>query len=108
MRTLLFALGVLTLVGCKELGIRPAGPLAKSFPQPAPKPQPLPPAESTASKPPAIKPTPPTFEVTPGEVNADNANTLAQKLTAEIAADSKATANAPVTVEVSKVGKVKQ
>lgn len=106
MRTLLFALGVLTLVGCKELGIRPAGPLAKSLP-PTQTSQPLPPAESTASKPPAIKPTPPTFNVTPGEVTADNANAVVQKFAAELNADSKATANAPVTVEVSKVGRPK-
>ena len=111
MRTLLFALGVLTLVGCK--GIRPVGPLAplaKDSPITQKGQQPLPsaPAEPIASaKPPAIKPTPPTMIVTPGEVTADNAHVLAQKLSTELSTDSKATANLPVTAEISKVGRVK-
>lgn len=106
MRTTLFALAALSLVGCKELGIRPAGPLAKHVPV-VQSGQPLPPAEVAASRPPAVQPTPPTLTVTPGDVTADNGHTVAQKLAAELAADSKPTANAPVTVEVSKVGRVK-
>jgi hypothetical protein len=108
-RTLLFAIGVLTLVGCKGVGFRPVGPLAKDSPI-TQKGQPLPsaPAEPTASaRPPAIKPTPPTMIVTPGEVTADNAHVLAQKLSTELSTDSKATANLPVTAEISKVGRVK-
>ncbi len=107
MRTLLFALGALALVGCKELGVRPAGPLAKTMPISQTS-QPLPAApESTAARPPAIKPTPPSMTVTPGEVTADNAHALAQKLSAELTADSKATANLPVTTSVSHVGKMR-
>jgi hypothetical protein len=110
-RTLLFAIGVLTLVGCKGVGLRPVGPLAPLAKDPAiQKGQPLPsaPAEPTASaRPPAIKPTPPTMLVTPGEVTADNANVLAQKLSTELSTDSKATANLPVTAEISKVGRMK-
>ena len=112
MRTLLFALGVLTLVGCKGVGLRPVGPLAPLAKDPpsAQKGQPLPsaPAEPIASaRPPALKPTPPTMIVTPGEVTADNAHALAQKLSTELSTDSKATANLPVTAEISKVGRVK-
>ena len=109
MRTLLFAVAALSLVGCKEMGIRPAGPFAKNPPI-AQKAQPLPgaPVESTASaRPPAIKPTPPTMIVTPGEVTADNAHVLAQKLSTELTADSKAIANVPVTAEISKIGRVR-
>lgn len=110
MRTLLFAICVLGLVGCKELGVRPAGPLAKSLPV-TQSGQPLPPAPApatVASSPPALRPTPPTLSVVPGEVTADNATAVAQKLAAELNTDREATANAPVTVEVSKVGRVKQ
>jgi hypothetical protein len=109
-RTLLFALGALSLVGCKEMGIRPAGPFAKNVPITQTS-QPLPgaPTDSAASaRPPAIKPTPPTMIVTPGEVNADNAHILAQKLSTELTTDSKAVANVPVTVETSRLGRVKQ
>lgn len=107
MRTILFAICVLGLVGCKELGVRPAGPLAKSVPV-VQSGQPLPPTPATvASSPPALRPTPPTMLVTPGEVTADNATAVAQKFAAELNTDSKATANAPVTVEVSKVGRMK-
>lgn len=109
MRTLLFALAVLTLVGCKELGVRPAGPLAKYAPPPS-KSQPLPthaPDAIASAKPPAVKLTPPTMNVTPGEVTADNAHLLAQKLSSELTTDSKATANLPVTAEISKVGRVR-
>jgi hypothetical protein len=106
-RTLLFALGALALVGCKEMGVRPAGPLAKYAP-PTQKSQPLPMAapDAVASKAPAVKLAPPTMNVTPGEVTADNAHLLAQKLSSELTTDSKATANMPVTAEVSKVGRV--
>ena len=97
MKTLLFALGALALVGCKELGVRPAGPLAKSVPV-VQSGQPLPAAVATANRPPAIQPTPPTMIVTPGEVTADNSGAVAQKLAAELNTDSKPTANVPVTV----------
>lgn len=106
MRTILFALAALGLVGCKELGVRPAGPLAKKVPV-VQSGQPLPPADVAASRPPAVQPTPPTMLVTPGEVTADNASAVAQKFAAELNTDSKPTANAPVTVEVSKVGRYK-
>lgn len=109
MRTLLFALGALALVGCKGTALKPIGPLARD-PAPVQKGQPLPPApsESAASaRAPAIKPTPPTMIVTPGEVTADNAHALAQKLSSELSADGKATANLPVTAEISRIGRVK-
>ena len=114
MRALLFALCTLALVGCKELGVRPAGPFAKNLPvtqqgQPLKTAAPVPDAV-TAAKGPAVKaaqPAPPTLLVTPGEVNADNAHALAQKLSNELSTDSKATASAPVTVEVSKLGRVR-
>ena len=107
MKTLLFALGALALVGCT--GIHPVGPLAKEKPitqqgQPVPAAAPA----VAASRPPALKPTPPTMLVTPGDVTADP-YTAATKLTNELAADSKATPNAPVTAEVSHYkGGVKQ
>lgn len=109
MRTLLFALAALALVGCKGVGFRPVGPLAKEPPM-TQKGQPLPsaPAEPVASaRPIANKLTPPTMIVTPGEVTADNAHVLAQKLSTELSTDSKATANLPVTAEISKVGRIK-
>lgn len=106
MKTLLFALAALSLVGCKQLGVRPAGPLAKTTPL-LQSDQPLPPATVAASKVPAIQPTPPTMYVAPGDVNASTADAVVQKFAAELAEDSKRTANAPVTVEVSKVGRVK-
>ena len=109
MRTLLFALGALTLVGCKGVGFKPVGPLAKD-PSSVQQGKPLPsaPAEPIASaRPPASKPAPPTMYVTPGEVTADNAHVLAQKLSTELTTDSKATANLPVTAEISKVGRIK-
>ena len=113
MRTLLFALSLLALVGCKEMGIRPAGPFAKNVPitqqgQPLKlkNAEPAPDAVA-AARPPAIKPTPPTLIVTPGEVTADNAHILAQQLSNELSTDSKATANVPVTAEISRIGRVK-
>ena len=113
MRTLLFALCTLALVGCKEMGIRPAGPLAKSVPI-TQQGQPLKlknaeyaPDAVAAAKAPAIKPTPPTLLVTPGEVNADNAHVLAQQLSNELNTDSKAPANLPVTAEISRIGRVR-
>ena len=106
MKTFLFALGTLALVGCA--GIHPVGPMAKIMPQPKPKAQPAPPAEAVA-KVPAVKPTPPTMYVTPDEVTVDNPYVAATKLTSELAADSKAVPNAPVTAEISRYkGGVKQ
>jgi len=105
-KTLLFALGTLALVGCA--GIHPVGPMAKVLPQPQPKAPPAPPVE-TVAKVPAVKPTPPTMYVTPGEVTVDNPYVAASKLTSELAADSKTGPNAPVTAEISRYkGGVKQ
>lgn len=97
MKTLLLAIGMLALVGCKNM--TPIGPFAKEVPitqqgQPIPK---------SDTSPPAIRPTPPTMLITPGEVNADNAHTAASKLTSELSNDSKTTPNAPVTAEISRV-----
>ena len=110
MRMLLFALCTLALVGCKEMGLRPVGPLAKNLPitqqgKPLKNAEPAP--DAVASKAPAVKLAPPTMNVTPGEVTTDNAHLLAQKLSSELTTDSKATANVPVTAEVSKVGRVR-
>lgn len=101
MKTLLFALGALSLVGCS--GLKPVGPLAKQVPI-TQQGQPIPGVtDAAAAKPPALKPTPPSLFVTPSEVTAASAYDAAGKLAAEVNADSKATANAPVTVEVSRV-----
>jgi hypothetical protein len=106
MKTLFFALGALALVGCS--GLKPVGPLAKDVPitqqgKPIPGVTPDP-----AARAPAVRPTPPTMYVTPGDVNPDNPYLAAGKLSSEIAADSKATSNAPVTAEVSRIqGRVK-
>lgn len=107
MKTLFFATLVLGLVGCS--GLRPVGPLAKDKPI-TQKGQPLPAAApAVAARPPAVKPTPPTMYVTPGDVTLDNPTAAAGKLTNELAADSKATPNAPVTAEISRYkGGVKQ
>ncbi len=98
MKTLLFAIGILALAGCKNM--TPIGPFAKEVPI-TQQGQPIPKADS--APPPAIRPTPPTMLITPGEVNADNAHTAASKLTSELSNDSKATPNAPVTAEISRV-----
>ena len=109
MKTLLFAVGTFALIGCK--GFTPVGPLAKYAPAPQQS-KPLsaaPPEAAAAAKAPAIRPTPPTMLVTPGEVTADNTAAVAAELEAELAADGKATVNAPVTVETSRYkGGVKQ
>ena len=51
----------------------------------------------------AARPAPPTALVKPEDVTADNAQAMAAKFAAELEADSKAAASAPVTVEVSHV-----
>jgi hypothetical protein len=105
-KTLLFAFGTLVLVGCS--GLKPVGPLAKEVPLTQQgKPLPDAPIASTA-KPPSIRPTPPTMYVTPGDVNPNNPSVAANKLTSELDTDSKASLNAPVTAEVSRIqGRVK-
>ena len=100
MKTLLFALGTLALVGCKTPTIRPAGPFAKQ-PPPMTQSQPLPPAPAAPA--PAVRPTPPTMYVAPGDVSAANPYDAANKLTSELAADGKSGVNAPVTAEVSRI-----
>ncbi len=100
MKTLLFALGTVALVGCS--GLKPVGPLAKQVPI-TQQGQPIPGVTDAAARPPALKPTPPSLFVSPSEVTAASAYDAASKLAAEVNADSKATANAPVTVEVSRV-----
>lgn len=102
MKTLLVALAALALVGCKNM--TPVGPLAKKVPitqqgQPLPT---TPPADA-AARAPAIRPIPPSLMVTPGDVDPVNPYLAATKLTNELSADGKATANAPVTVEVSRI-----
>ncbi len=110
MKTLLFALGTLALVGCTGTGLKPAGPFAKEKPilqqgQPMPAAAPVEPA----NRPVAAKPASPTMYVTPGDVTLDNPLVAAGKLTNELAIDSKATASLPVTVETSRIkGGVKQ
>ncbi len=106
MKTLLFALGTLVLVGCS--GLKPIGPLAKEVPitqqgKPIPGVTPEP-----YAKPPAVRPASPSLYVTPSDVNPDNPYIAANKLSSELGADSKAPVNAPVTAEVSRIqGRVK-
>ncbi len=95
MKTLLFALGTAALVGCHSL--KPSGPLASDAPKSAAT------AKSDLTPPPALKPTPPTMLVDPGAVTSATAHDAADKLTAELSADSKPSVNAPVTVEVSHI-----
>jgi hypothetical protein len=100
-KAVLFALGTLALVGCSSF--KPVGPLAKQVPI-TQQGQPLPNApQDAAAKAPALRPTPPTMYVTPGEVNANNAHAAAARLAEELSADNKATVNAPVTAEVSRI-----
>lgn|GEM_PF-3033557 len=102
MRTLLFALGTLTLAGC---GLHPVGPLAKQVPI-TQQSRPLvdvPNTPNNASGIPEIKPTPPTMYVTAEEVTPDNAHAVATKLAAELDTDMKTTVNGPVTVQVSRI-----
>jgi hypothetical protein len=104
-KTLLFALGVLTLVGCT--GLKPVGPLAKETPI-AQQGKALPAASTESVMKAPTRPTPPTALVTPSDVDADPL-AAAGKLTNELDADSKPTPNAPVTAEVSRYkGGVKQ
>jgi hypothetical protein len=99
-KTTLFALGALALVGCA--GMKPVGPLAKQVPL-IQQGQPLPDAAGApAAKAPPLRPTPPTMLVTPGEVNATNAREVASKFAEELSIDNKATVNVPVTAEISR------
>ena len=106
MKTLLFALGTLALIGCS--GLKPVGPLAKDVPI-TQQGRPLP---NTAPDPvtvPAVRPTPPTILVMPADVTADNPYIAASKLTNELSTDGKPTPNSPVTAEISRYkGGVKQ
>jgi hypothetical protein len=100
-KTLLFAFATLALVGCTSL--KPVGPFAKEVPitqqgKPIPGVTPEP-----SAKPLALRPAAPTMYVTPADVNPDNPYVAANKLSSEISADSKATQNAPITAEVSRI-----
>lgn len=103
MKTLLFALGLATLVGCNTT--KTGGLFGKDAP--APKADPAPAKVADATPPPPVKPTPPTMLVGPSDVTAGNPYDAAGRLTAELSADSKPSATGPVTVEVSRV-KMKQ
>ncbi len=100
MKTLLFALGIVALVGCNTT-FKPIGPFAKEVPI-TQQGQPIPTRPADATPPPALRPTPPTMLVVPGDVSADNAASVAQKFAAELEADRKPATNGPVTVEVSR------
>ena len=91
----LLAAGLTGLVGCA--GMKPVGPLAKEVPI-VQQGQPLPGAQGgpTASRPPSVKPTPPTLYVTPENVNPENANAIAAKLASELEADMKPAVSGPV------------
>lgn len=99
MKTFFFALGALALVGCKTTTFKPVGPLAKEVPL-LQQGQPLP-----VAPPPAVRPAPPTLLVAPGDVSATDPRAAADRLTSELTADSKAGLNAPVTTEISRVGR---
>ncbi|MFM8273506.1 MAG: hypothetical protein ACKODX_14430 [Gemmata sp.] len=98
MKTLLFGFGALALVGCNT-AMRPVGPLAKDAPV-AQQGQPV--TRANSGPPQAVRPTPPTMLVTPGDATAGGAADAAHKLAAELKADSNP-AKGPVTVEVSHV-----
>ncbi len=99
MKTLLFALGTLGLVGCNTT-FKPIGPLAKEVPL-IHQGQPLPSPPAGSTPPPAIRPTP-TMLVVPSDVSA-NPYAAVNKLGAELETDRKPTPNVPVTVETSHV-----
>ena len=98
MKTLLFALGALALVGCS--GLKPVGVLSKETPV-TQQSQPLPSADP-ASKPPSLRPTPPTMLIAEADVDPFHPEIAARKLAAEVDTDNKATANLPVTAEISR------
>ncbi len=103
MRMLLLAVATLALVGCK--GFHAVGPLARQQPiveQGKPLPS-KPRATGKAARVPEVKPTPPTMYIQPDDVNLENPRESAAKLEAELGKDSQAPANAPVTVEVSRI-----
>jgi hypothetical protein len=83
------------------------GPLAKKVPiTQQGKELPKAPADANASasaRVPAVKPTPPTMSVNPGDVDVTNARAMAAKLDTEITTDSNKSVNAPLTVEISRV-----
>jgi hypothetical protein len=98
-KTFFFALGALALVGCGTF--KPVGVLSKetSITQQS---QPMPTAGDPGARPPAVRPTPPTMTVTPGDVDPGNPYITANKLSLEIATDIQSTVNLPVTVETSR------
>ena len=76
MKTFLFALGTLGLVGCS--GFHMVGPFAKSPPPLTEQGKTLP-STPTAPAPPPLRPTP-TMYVTPADVDPDNPSVAASKL----------------------------
>ncbi len=98
MKTFLFALGAISLVGCNTT-FRPIGPFAKEVPL-IHQGKPISPGD--ASPPPQIRPTPPTMYVVPGDASA-NPYDAVNKLASEVGIDSKPTPNVPVTVETSRI-----
>jgi hypothetical protein len=98
-------MGLVVIAGCGSL--KPIGPLAKDVPI-TQQGQPLP-TVPLASGAPAIRPTPPSMFVTPGDVDPDNPYLAAQQLAAEYETDRKTISTAPTTVEISRIkGGVKQ
>jgi hypothetical protein len=97
MKALVFAFGSLALVGCGSM--RPVGVLSKETPV-IQQSQPLP--TDAASRPPSLKPTPPTLIVAETDVDPNRPEIAAGKLTTELTIDSKASASVPVTVETSR------
>lgn len=102
----IFALAVLTLVGCK--GFHPVGPLAKKLPITQQGKQMSAPSDAAASsRSPSIKA--PTTLVQPEDITTENASEMAAKIATELNTDAKAAVNGPITVEVSHIkGGVKQ
>jgi hypothetical protein len=104
-KTLLLALGALALVGCSNL--KPVGVLSKETPltqqgQPLPNAPNTPNTPTVPARPPMVRPTPPTMNVTPNDVDPNNPYIAAGKLSAEVEIDSKSTVNVPVTAEISR------
>ena len=105
LKTVFLMIGLGVLAGCTTL--KPIGPFAKDAPI-TQQGQPIP-STTADSRPPAVRPTPPSMLVTPDDVNPENPYIAVQKLAAEFDADRKTTSTAPTTVEVSRIkGGVKQ
>lgn len=105
--TAMLAAGVLGHCGC--VGLRPVGPMAGAFTQPAPKPpagvRTEPAKDGAPTLPPAPPPPAPALLVSPGEVTDATADEMARKLEAELEADRKSMEAMPRYSEVSVVRK---